>query len=355
MLLLSPLPPPAGGISTWTRLLLDRGLPGDYVLAIVNTSVGPGREVFQRGGWVQEAIRTLRIISNLLGQLLRFRPDLVHINTAAGFAGLVRDDLCALLARATGARVVAHYRALAVVSRKRWLHAAALGFLARLAHVNLTLNSPSRDYVAGRARRSRPVRTLPNFFDERELPRRAVPIRREHERARVVFVGALIEAKGCRDVARVSAHFPEVEFVLLGKHYPETDRLLAGAGPNLVVGGEVSHDEVLATLRASHLLLFPSQSEGFPNAVCEAMAVGLPVVGTPVGAIPEMVDDGSGGRIAAAGEGSLEAAVAWILEDEERRRALGRHNQEKAYSRYSYPAVSQELMAVWDAALPRGV
>jgi glycosyltransferase involved in cell wall biosynthesis len=53
--------------------------------------------------------------------------------------------------------------------------------------------------------------------------------------------------------------------------------------------------------RASDMLVMPSRSEAMPNALLEAMSLGLPVVATRVGGVPEVADDGE---------------MAWIVEPE---------------------------------------
>ena len=49
--------------------------------------------------------------------------------------------------------------------------------------------------------------------------------------------------------------------------------------------------EILEYLRKSHLLVFPTQSEGLPRTIIEAMAQGLPCISSPVDGIPELLDD----------------------------------------------------------------
>jgi glycosyltransferase involved in cell wall biosynthesis len=68
----------------------------------------------------------------------------------------------------------------------------------------------------------------------------------------------------------------------------------------------LSHDEALATLRKTDVFLQISYSEGFPNMLLEAMALGCAAVVTPVGAVPEIVGpDGSCAFIVPPGDASL--------------------------------------------------
>ena len=58
--------------------------------------------------------------------------------------------------------------------------------------------------------------------------------------------------------------------------------------------GQVDHERVYSLLDSSHIFCFPTLSEGFPKALLEAMAHGLPSISSPVSAIPEMLRDGAG-------------------------------------------------------------
>ena len=97
-------------------------------------------------------------------------------------------------------------------------------------------------------------------------------------------------------------------------------------------------------LAASDVFLLPSAHEGFPYGVLEAMVLGLPVVATRVGAIPEMVLQGQGGVLVdERSVSNLVSALEEVLADESRRVAMGRFNQARARREYAYSAVAPRL------------
>jgi glycosyltransferase involved in cell wall biosynthesis len=89
-----------------------------------------------------------------------------------------------------------------------------------------------------------------------------------------------------------------------------------GVAARVVFAGEVGHDRLPALLAASDAFCRPSRSEGLGNAFIEAMAAGLPTVGTPVGGIPDVIQDGRNGlMVEPESSGSVAAAIGRLLDD----------------------------------------
>src|SRR5207247_7804237 len=79
-----------------------------------------------------------------------------------------------------------------------------------------------------------------------------------------------------------------------------------------------------------------SLSQGLPLAVLEAVANGLPVVATRVGGIPEAVMDGKSGFLVAPGDpASLAAALARVLDADDRGASMGDAARERAAAEFS--------------------
>ena len=92
-------------------------------------------------------------------------------------------------------------------------------------------------------------------------------------------------------------------------------------------------EDVPRILRAADLLVLSSHPvvETFPLCVLEGMAAGLPVVSTRVGSLAEMVEEGETGLLVAPGDvGELAGAMASILSDPARARAMGQAGRSRA-------------------------
>lgn len=98
-------------------------------------------------------------------------------------------------------------------------------------------------------------------------------------------------------------------------------------------------DDVPQLMSESDVLVICSNSEGIPNAVREAMYARLPVVATAVGGLPEIVSDGETGLLVPKGDSErLREALALLVDDPERRRAMGLRAREIVEQRYSLAA-----------------
>ncbi len=105
-------------------------------------------------------------------------------------------------------------------------------------------------------------------------------------------------------------------------------------------------------LPVAHLLLLPSDSESFGLAALEAMACGVPVVGTAAGGLPEVVEDGKNGILRPVGDVSGMAADALgLLRDEERWRAFSRAARQRAVEDFPRDEIVLRYRALYEETL----
>jgi glycosyltransferase involved in cell wall biosynthesis len=120
-------------------------------------------------------------------------------------------------------------------------------------------------------------------------------------------VGRLVPGKGFDVAAGALGTLPaDVQLVLVGDG-PERAAIAAIGGARVHFLGARPPDEVAQAYRACDLFVLPSEREGWPNVVTEALASGLRIVATRVGGIPQILGDGDA---AGAAPGTLGALVA---------------------------------------------
>ncbi|MDH3217017.1 MAG: glycosyltransferase family 4 protein [Candidatus Krumholzibacteria bacterium] len=353
VLMASPLPPPPGGIATWTEIIVKNGLPGGFQPVIVNTTKrNGGRSGLARV--VVELFRTARVLGAMVSRTLTAGPALVHVNCSLSPNGIFRDWLCGVIGKVAGKPLVTQYHGdipdyVARYSSKK-SSLRALHSLSKLSNVNITLNAGSLDYVA-RLSPKRHCVLLPNFIEDSVFDSDRGELR-ANTPVRGLYVGHLLLSKGFEHIRDVAAVVPEVEFRLLGPDIGKVTDIHPDLPDNVRFLSPVDRSGVFEEMRRSDFLFFPSYSEGFPITVLEAMAVGLPVVATRVGAIPAMVVEGKGGFLAAKDDSdALASAVRKVAENGAMRKEMGAFNRERSKSLYSYSVVVQELAGLYETTL----
>ena len=113
--------------------------------------------------------------------------------------------------------------------------------------------------------------------------------------------------------------------------------------------GFVSHKEIPNYLSVCDIFIRPSRSEGFGNSFIEAMAAKLPVIATPVGGIPDFIDDNETGVFCAPNNPqSIANSVNLILTNNNLRENIVRNAYNRVVERYSWETVSNNMKDVFD-------
>lgn len=143
----------------------------------------------------------------------------------------------------------------------------------------------------------------------------------------VLGVGRLVAGKGFH-LLREAITVASAKLVLVGDG-PERARLAAELPADKTVFlGALPPAKVAVAYRACDLFVLPSEREGWPNVVTEALASGLPVVATEVGGIPQILEGSRFGKLVPPGDrAALQRAIAGFLaevpsKEEVRRDAL---------------------------------
>ena len=339
-------------------------MPAPFELDLVNTrpvrqysDVRPKlnlAEVKRNGGILWQTYRALAS-----GQF-----SVMHLNCALPFASAPRNVALALIARRTKTPYIAHLHGTFIVPRGsspaerfyRWAYRTIFDGASRI----LALGSPSYRSIlelGDFARKTRPL--VHNFIDFRAVPDSAPATDRRHVPLRVIFTGALVKSKGVCTIIEVANHFPDARFQLVGHC---SDELRASfmrrirelnLEDRVHLIGPVANSEILRMLSENDVFLFPSRFkyEALPYSVAEAMAVGLPVAASNVGAIPEMIDVPQGGWLAdPADVGAYVNMLARLRDDPDLMRRMGQYNRQKALREYDYDVVIQRLCGIWRQA-----
>lgn len=106
----------------------------------------------------------------------------------------------------------------------------------------------------------------------------------------------------------------------------------------------IPHAEMPKYLQASDIFVRPSLSEGLGNSFLEAMAAGIPVIGTPVGGIPDYLTDGETGLFCEVhNPRSIAQKVEKLIKDFESREYIIKHAQEMVVKNYHWKMIAEKM------------
>jgi glycosyltransferase involved in cell wall biosynthesis len=183
--------------------------------------------------------------------------------------------------------------------------------------------------------RGRPVVQFPAWTDI-EVFLEAGRNKRSSYAPEVLYTGVLIPRKGVHHLvkafASVANQFSQACLVIVG--HEENKIYTSELKQNVEQFGlmervkfipVLSQEELARRMGRACTLVLPSLSEGLGRVIVEAMATGTPVIGSKVGGIQEIVQDGSTGFLVPAGdEASLAERLRWLLEHPREAKQMGR-------------------------------
>lgn len=170
----------------------------------------------------------------------------------------------------------------------------------------------------------------------------------------IANVGALVGHKGQRYLLDalpiVMQEVPDVHLVILGEGElrPALERQLKELGIEKRVRMPGFREDVLQLVKSADLFVMSSVTEGLGSAVLDAMAMGLAVVGTRAGGIPEAVVHGETGLLVPPGEPApLAAAIVSLLESEPLRKQYGEAGSRRVAAHFGVDALVDGTIGVY--------
>lgn len=175
-------------------------------------------------------------------------------------------------------------------------------------------------------------------------------------RLRCLAVARLVERKGLGDLIRAFALLErgrfELEIVGGGPDEKVLRDLVASLGlwHEVRFLGAVDRKQVAQRYRQADLFTLPSSAEAFGNVFAEALASGLPIVGSNTGGIPDLVEHGANGLLVSPGDvHALAGAIRYLAGDPELRAEMSARNRAKAEATLQWAHATKRYLSIYDA------
>jgi colanic acid/amylovoran biosynthesis glycosyltransferase len=353
-------------LQTWETVVLCQKRENPSAFPFDQVQIVPKPRTHQLRRWWQKTVLKQPItIYRSEARALRRRieqlgADLLHV-----YFGHIAVHLLPLLEILPIPVVVSFHGADAQVNLDQPRHRAATQRMLGLARLVLTRSASLAERLVelGCPREKIRIHRTGIPIDELHFRQRNAP---EDGAWRCVQASRLIEKKGLSTTlaafARFAERFPKARLTFAGDgplREPAWQKVVQLGLPDRVkFSGFLSQPELRALYDQSHLFLHPSETpengdqEGVPNAMLEAMAMGLPVLATTHGGIPEAVEHGVSGILVPERDASaLGDELCALAENPARYAAMSRAAGERVRAMFDLRATVAALEGFYNEAL----
>ncbi len=250
-------------------------------------------------------------------------------------------------------------------TRRGWMVAPIFKYIFRKADRITAISTFLADW-AKEMGATAPITVVPNGIDYEKFSKPISEDQRKKIRSDfgftendivLVTTGRLVYKNAVEDIIAALAKLdPIYKFLSVGTG--DDEKALREIAQNLKVEsrivwkGFVSHDELPAYLKSSEIFVRPSRSEGLGNSFLEAMAAGVPVIGTFVGGIKDFLKEGETGLVCEVDNPhSIAQKVVKFSKDKESREYIINNAQEMVKEKYEWKSIAEKMKEVLCATL----
>lgn len=359
VLLVTPLPPPVGGIATWAELLLANSSCCSAIDIVVINSALRNRSIVNRSLIKRlyfGSVHWFLLLIKYVVFLSKNHKSVVHLCSAGGI-GFIRDILFAIVSRAFFCRFILHIHRELDESTLRGVYSIAFSLFAFMDIEIVVLTQKAKSVLDSKY--SGPSYIIPNMLDVDRFNTSTIHDKKNEKSksgvVRLLFVGHVVKEKGVEeliDCVRILLEEKfEIELDLVGP-CELTYKLFLEEKFSNIIGrinfvGVKSQRDVYKYMAACDIFCLPSHTEGMPYVILEAMASGCCILASKVGAIPEMLEEMEGVLIQPKNINALQEALTYLITNSEVRVNFGTNAKTKVNRSYSCQAIVPVLCNLW--------
>ena len=353
LILVSPLPPPYGGIARWTEQIVSYLTDHSIIeykhldIAVRWRSVHSNALIRAFGGVIQLFFNYLNFLFILISGF-----NIVHL-TSSGSFGLFRDVLFCLTSKVLMRKFIIHIRfgRISQIFNQKNYEYYLLSFIFKLSDCIICIDENTYDFLANHHQYLNKVKLIPNCIDYNFNDDSSIKNQKDNI---ISFVGWIKREKGVEELIAAFLKLASEKWTLnlIGPidivffDYLNTQYSLSTKS-NINFLGSLNNNSVINELVKSKVFSLPSYTEGFPNVVLEAMATKNAIVATNVGAIPEMLASRAGFLVSVANVTELSDALKSILDDPALQLELANNAFNRCKDFYSIEKIVNQYFDIW--------
>ncbi len=354
-----PLPPPLGGMTTYCQDYLRSNLSSEFNIIFCRSNLIKGTyEVKGLCSFVLRCLNSVVMMIVWVWRLICKHPDIAHVHTNS-YVGFYKRGILTILARMFGTRTILHVHGAwfdKFYDKSSWFMQRLIRYLLNANSVVVVLSEEWEDFFMDTigVQSDRLVVIHNSVF----LPNVNVtgPIE-DSDRLTILFLSLFEKRKGIYELVDVIANrrqlLKKYRFVLAGPKNTEWDIVAKrinqlNLSDSVEMPGPLVEDAKDRAYRESDIYVLQSYAEGMPLGLLEAMSYGLVCITTPVGGIPQVVQDMHNGILIEPGNvDALENTLERLAADPALRDELGKRALETVKMDYNWEKRAEDIKKLY--------
>ena len=272
------------------------------------------------------------------------RCRIVHIHLSESFSA-IRKSIFFALGKLTRKKIIVHFHSYSPETTVRGKHWKIYRYLFSNADKVVVLSEMWKEYVNDAFHLGNKVVVIYN-------PCNVAILNKQYSKTKqILYAGTLNSRKGYSDMirafAKIEKTFHDWKIVFAGNGEIEAAKALAtslGIEDKTIFSGWVGGEQKDKIFKESSVFCLPSYAEGFPMAVLDAFAYGLPVITTPVGGIPDIAVDGQNMLLFNPGDiDGLSEQMSQLISDSNLRDKLSKASLQLANTTFNINTINRQI------------
>lgn len=299
---------------------------------------------------------------DFISKIRKRRISIVHINSGLTQQSLFRDGIFSLLARTLCCKTCFFIHGWKFDEFEKILNSSIkkklfLLLLKKQHIIGVSANQFKKELISLGIKPESIFLFSTMVEKEKYCPK---PKKYEERPYKIIFcANPLRKEKGIYELLQaipsiVKAH-QDIEFIIIGGggeilHELTEESKRLNICEHIRFVGYISTEEKIKNFQKSHILIFPSYSEGFPSTILEAMAAGLSIVATPVGGIADCVIDGKNGYIINSmppEPNEIASKLVRLIENPKLLKKMSKKNIEDTKNKYDVKVVTSRISKIY--------
>lgn len=353
-----------GGQAKFIRYFMDSTMEGINIYNVSNTNLFKKRQHNIKYGRYLKPIRSIIIFSKTIFYCLFYNINIVHIFSPTNRLGFYEKLILAVMIRMTRTKTIFNFRGDISVTSIYWkkIEKFIIKYFLPFNTLILSQSEKLSNYLkTNYLVHEQKLAFIPNGIDVYEYTGKIYDKNKVNGNINILFIGSICYRKGVDLIIKAVSYLKNIHKsqninISIYGYSRSTEAIkgfyndikLYGIEEFIKLQGPLHGKEKQNVLSKADIFVLPSRSEGFPNAVLEAMLVGIPVVVSNVGALPEIIKNGYNGLLF-ENENYTEFAekMNYLLNNAEDRKRMGQAARETVLEKYNIDQILDQFRSLY--------